>query len=264
MQNQTYTQEPIIRIEHATKRFGGLCAVNDVSFELYPGEVLALVGDNGAGMSSLVKIVSGAQPADEGSIYFRGEPVRIDSPHDAQRLGIETIYQNLALKKNLDIPGNIFMGREIRAIPLLGRLGWMNLKEMRRQAKELLDRFEIVVPEITREVNNLSGGQRQMVAISRAVHFQAQVIIMDEPTAALGVSETAKVYQFIEKLKDKGIGIILISHNINEVFGIADRFMVLKTGRLVCVKHKAETTVDDIVATIISGKDSAVKSTSVQ
>ncbi len=245
--------QPVVRMEHITKRFGGVCAVNDVSFELYEGEVLALVGDNGAGKSTLVKILAGAHPADEGKIFVKGKEVRIENPLDARELGIETIYQNLALMNNLDIASNIFMGREIRSMPLLSLLGWMNLKEMRNKALELLQSFDIEIGDINRNVSQLSGGQRQMVALSRAVYFQAHIIIMDEPTAALGVAETKKVYEFIDRLKENGIAVIIISHNINEVFAIADRVMVLKTGRLVGIKRKSETSVDDIVAMIISG-----------
>ena len=246
---------PILSMESITKRFGGVYAVHDVSFDLYPGEVLALVGDNGAGKSTLVKVLSGAYIADEGEITLRGEKVRIENPMQARRLGIETIYQHLALMNNLDIPANIFMGREIRATGPLGRIGLMNLKEMRYKSVSLLEGFEIRVPDPGREVENLSGGQRQMVTISRAVYFQAQVIIMDEPTAALGVSETRKVYEFIHRLKVQGIAVIIISHNINEVFDVADRFLVLKTGKLVGIKRKQETNIDQIVTMIISGKN---------
>lgn len=244
----------MIRMENVTKRFGGVCAVDNVSFDLYEGEVMALVGDNGAGKSSLVKILSGAHAPDEGAIYVRGKRVKIETPMDARRLGIETIYQNLALMNNLDITSNIFMGRELHANRLFRAIGLMNLGEMRKRAVELLDSFDIAIPDVNREVSFLSGGQRQMVAISRAIYFKAQTIIMDEPTAALGVAETRKVYDFITRLKESNITVIIISHNINEVFSVADRFMVLKTGRLVGIKRKEETSVDDIVAMIISGQ----------
>lgn len=253
--NEVTGLRPMIRVEHITKHFGGVYAVQDVSFDLHPGEVLALVGDNGAGKSTLVKIISGAYQADEGDIYIHGNKVRIENPMHARRLGIETIYQHLALMNNLDIPANIFMGREILANGLLGKLGLMNLKEMRNRSVDLLKGFEIKVPDPNREVMNLSGGQRQMVTISRAVYFQAQTIIMDEPTAALGVSETRKVYDFIHRLKEQGISVIIISHNINEVHNVADRFLVLKTGKMVGIKRKDETTIDQIVRMIISGNE---------
>lgn len=244
----------IVKMENITKRFGGVYAVSDVSFKLYKGEVLALVGDNGAGKSTLVKILSGALVTDEGIIYVNGKQVKIKTPMDARELGIEMIYQQLALINNLDIPSNIFMGREIRQKWILGLLGLMNLQAMRRKAEDLLNSFKISIGDISKEVRNFSGGQRQMVAISRAVYFQAQVIIMDEPTAALGVAEAKKVCQFISKLKKAGVSVIIISHNINEVYEVADRFMVLKTGKLVDVVQKGEATIDDIVTMIISGK----------
>lgn len=245
---------PLVRMEHITKRFGGIYAVNDVSFELNRGEVLALVGDNGAGKSSLMKILSGAYEADAGSIYVRGEKVRIENPMDSRKMGIETIYQNLTLVNTLDIPANVFLGREIRRGGFLGRLGLMNLAEMRSGAFGLLDDFRIAIKDPDQEVKNLSGGQRQLVAISRAVEFEAKIIIMDEPTAALGVAETKKVYEFIHRLKEKHLSVIIISHNINEVFGVADRFMVMKTGSLVGIKRKEDTNIDDIVGMIISGR----------
>jgi len=237
-------------MEHITKHYGGVYAANDISFELRRGEVLALVGDNGAGKSTLVKVLAGAITASSGTIYVNGKEVKIEGPRDAQSLGIETIHQNLALMNNLDIPSNIFMGREIqhRFLP-----GLMNLKNMRKKAEELLDTFEIKIGSVDKVVGNLSGGQRQMVAISRAVYFEAQIIIMDEPTAALGVAETKKVYEFIERLRSAGISVIIISHNINEVYEVADRFMVLKTGTLVDVVEKSEAAPNEIVRMIISG-----------
>lgn len=246
---------PVIKMENITKHFGGVYAVKNVNFELYKGEVLALVGDNGAGKSTLIKILSGAYAADEGDIYIRSKKAKIESPTDARKLGIETIYQHLALMDNLDIPANIFMGREIRTKNFLGSLGLLHLKNMREKALELLNTFNIKLDNVDATVKNLSGGQRQMVSISRAIYFNAQVIIMDEPTAALGVAETQKVYEFIDRLKENDISVIIISHNINEVFNIADRFMVLKTGTLVGIKRKEETSIDQIVAMIISGQN---------
>jgi D-xylose transport system ATP-binding protein len=245
---------PIVRMENIYKHFGGVVAINHVSFDLLPGEVLALVGDNGAGKSTLMKVLSGAIRPDSGSIYIRGQKVRIENPQDARRLGIETIYQTLALLNNLDIPANIFMGRELRMGGPLGRLGLMNLRKMRSAAREALENFDIRIGDIDRDVKDFSGGQRQMVTISRALYFQANVLIMDEPTAALGVAETRKVYEFIQTLKRSNIAIIIISHNINEVFQVADRFMVLKTGALVGIKSKEETSIDDIVSMILSGR----------
>jgi ABC-type sugar transport system ATPase subunit len=252
VRTQSCEREPIVRMVNITKDFGGVYAVNNVDMDLYEGEML--VGDNAAGKSTLIKTLSGAYIADEGQIYVRGKKVRIESPKDAMRLGIETIYQDLALVDNLKVPENIFVGREIRAKGLLGSLGIINMGMMKKKASELLSNFSIEIQNVNEVVEKLSGGQRQMVAISRAVYFNAQVIIMDEPTASLGVVETEKVYDFIRILRDKGISVIIISHNINEVFNLADRFMVLKTGSLVGIKQKGETDIDEIVAMIISGK----------
>jgi len=247
-------KDPVVKMENITKHFGGVYAVKNVNFELYKGEVLALVGDNGAGKSTLIKILSGAYIADEGEIHIRGKKVNMESPTDARKFGIETIYQDLALMDNLDIPANIFMGREIRKKNILGSLGLLHLRSMKKKSIELLNNFNIKIDNVNTVVKNLSGGQRQMVSISRAIYFNAQVIIMDEPTAALGVAETQKVYDFIERLKKNDISVIIISHNINEVFNLADRFMVLKTGNLVGIKRKEETSIDEIVTMIISGQ----------
>ena len=245
---------PILKIERVTKRFGGVYAINDISLDIFKGDVLALVGDNGAGKSTLIKIVSGAYRPDEGSIYFNGNRVHFTSPMDARRVGIETIYQNLAIMDNLDISSNIFMGREIKNKGFLGYFGLLNIKEMKQCASELLKNFNVSVGSIDKLVQNLSGGQRQIVSLSRAIYFNAQIILMDEPTAALGVAETQKVYEFINEVRKKDIAVVIVSHNINEVFNIADRFAILKTGKLVAVTKKEETTVDEIVSMIISGK----------
>lgn len=247
-------EEPIVKMVNITKHFGGVYALKNVDFELYHGEVLALVGDNGAGKSTLIKILSGAYTADEGKIYIAGEKVNIESPMDAKKFGIETVYQDLALIDILDIPTNIFIGREVRRTGILGTLGVLNMKAMKEKAMNLMEQFDIKIKNVNTAMKNLSGGQRQIVAISRAVYFNARVIIMDEPTAALGVEETRRVYSFIERLKEAKICIIIISHNINEVFNLADRIMVLKTGNLVGVKRKEETSTEEIINMIISGK----------
>ena len=248
----TKTNEEVLRMENITKRFGGIYAVNAVSFELYKGEILALVGDNGAGKSTLLKVLSGASIADQGNIFINGKLEKIENPMDARRLGTEMIYQDLALMDNLDIPSNIFMGREIRRKYILGA---MNLRSMQKKAEDLLKRFDISL-NVRKLVRNLSGGQRQIVAISRAIYFDAKVIIMDEPTAALGVAETKKVNDFILKLKESGISIIVISHNIKEIYELADRIMIMKNGKLIDIVRKEDCTVDEIVAMIITGERS--------
>lgn len=244
--------ETILSVNNLKKSFAGIQAVKGVTFDVRRGEVLSLLGDNGAGKSTLIKMLSGAYIADSGDIFFQGRKISIQKPVDARKFGIEVIYQNLALLDNLSVPANIFMGRELtfRALP-----GLMNARSMRRKAQKLLDGFGVNVGDIGREVRNLSGGQRQMVAISRAVYFKAQIIIMDEPTAALGVAETQKVYEFIDRLKADGISVIIISHNINEVYAAADRFVVLKSGAVVGIKEKTKCQPSDIVSMIISGQD---------
>lgn len=229
--------------------FGGVHAVDDVTVDLYRGEILALVGGNGAGKTTLVKTLSGAHPADSGQIFIEGEKVHIDSPRTAKELGIETIYQTLALADNIDAPSNMFLGREI-----LTR--WRTLDDSamedatRRVMKRLNPKFEnFKVP-----VKSLSGGQRQSVAIARVVHFEAQIVIMDEPTAALGPAETEEVRQLIRQLKEEGIGIILISHDIHDVFDVADRISVMLQGKLVGTVNKSDVTMDEVLAMIIIGK----------
>ncbi len=245
---------PVISLRGITKHFGGVYAIKGIDLDIYPGEVLALVGDNGAGKSTLIKIISGAYAADEGEILIDGVRAQIGSPADAKRHHIETIYQDLALMDNLDIPPNIFMGREIVQRGILGAFGILDFREMVARTRALLTRLNIELPDLKRKVFFLSGGQRQAVAISRALYFDARVIIMDEPTAALGVEETAKVYSLICELRQNGIAVIVISHNINEVFGIADRFVVLKTGEVVGVKAKESTNLDEILRMIIAGR----------
>jgi D-xylose transport system ATP-binding protein len=247
--------EPIVEMTGINKSFGGVRALNDVSFILHPGEVLSIVGDNGAGKTTLIKILSGAISADSGKIYYKGKEIKITNTRDAKHLGIETIYQNLALADNLNFYQNIFMGREILRSGLLGRLGIINTLSMISEGTKLIERFGIKLSDPGQKVASLSGGQRQIVAICRAIYFNAEVIILDEPTAALGVEETQKVYTFIRTLRDRGISIIMISHNINEVFEIADRCMVMKTGSVVGTKCRSESSTDEIIQMIISGKD---------
>lgn len=245
---------PYLSLKGITKHFGGVHALKDIDLDIRPGEVLALVGDNGAGKSTLIKIISGAYKADQGDIFVEGRKVRIETPADAKRFHIETIYQDLALMDDLDLAPNIFIGREIVRGGIGRLLGFLNNTRMAEETVRVLRRLNIVVPDIKRKVFNLSGGQRQAVAISRAIYFNAKLIIMDEPTAALGVEETRKVYALIRELRQNGIAVIIISHNINEVFDVADRFVVLKTGMLVGVRRKDETSLDEILRMIIGGR----------
>jgi D-xylose transport system ATP-binding protein len=245
---------PIISLRGITKHFGGVYAIRDVDLDIYCGEILALIGDNGAGKSTLIKVISGAYGADAGEILIDGRRARIESPRDAKRYNIETIYQDLALMDNLDIAPNIFIGREILRQGVGRLFKILDYGRMVEETRKILDRLNVKIPDLKKRVFFLSGGQRQSVAISKAIYFNARVIIMDEPTAALGVEETDKVYCLIRELKKNNIAVILISHNINEVFGLADRFVVLKTGRIVGVRKKQETTLEEILKLIITGQ----------
>jgi D-xylose transport system ATP-binding protein len=239
----------LVELRNIVKTFGGVHAVENVSMELAEGEVLGLLGHNGAGTSTLIKILSGVFPADSGEIRIKGEPVAIRSTRDAKALGIETIYQTLALSENLDSIANLFLGREIA-----GWHGFMNEEAMEEKAGSTLNRLRLRLPSLSRLVSSLSGGQRQAVAIARAIHFNARVLIMDEPTAALGPEETQKVGALIAELSKHGIGIILISHDIHDIFDLASRLVVMKNGRLVGAVKTDDVTKDDVLAMIIAGK----------
>jgi len=245
---------PYLCLRGISKHFGGVSALKDIDLDIRPGEVLALVGDNGAGKSTLIKIISGAYKADGGEISVEGRKVRIETPADAKRFNIETIYQDLALMDDLELAPNIFIGREIVRGGVGRIIRFLNNAKMAEETVRILKKLNIEVPDIKRKVFNLSGGQRQAVAISRAIYFNAKLLIMDEPTAALGVEETRKVYALIRELRQNGIAVIIISHNINEVFDVADKFVVLKTGMLVGVRRKQETSLDEILRMIIAGK----------
>jgi D-xylose transport system ATP-binding protein len=229
--------------------FGGVHAVDGVSVDLYPGEIVGLVGGNGAGKTTLIRTLSGAHPADSGQIFVDGEPVTIHTPADAKNLGIETIYQTLALADNIDAPGNVFLGREVTT-----RWGTLDISAMEDATRKLMNRLNPRFQKFVAPVASLSGGQRQSVAIARAVHFNARVLIMDEPTAALGPAETAQVRDLIRQLSAEGIGIFLISHDIHDVFDLSDRISVMLTGKLVGTVRKDEVTSDEVLAMIIMGR----------
>ena len=240
---------PLVELRNIVKTFGGVHAVENVSLELCDGEVLGLLGHNGAGKSTLVKILSGVFPADSGEIRISGQPVSIRSTRDAKAQGIETIYQTLALSENLDFVANLFLGRE-----MADRFGFMNEEAMEDQARRTLERLRLRLPSLSKLVASLSGGQRQAVAIARAIHFNAKVLIMDEPTAALGPEETQKVGALISSLSSQGIGIILISHDIHDIFDLASRLAVMKNGKLIGVVKTSDVTKDEVLAMIIAGK----------
>ena len=248
------TPEPVLEASNLAKRFGGVQALKGVSLRLAPGEVLALAGDNGAGKSTLIKAISGVHQPDEGEIRYKGRRVVINNPHEARALGIETIYQDLALADNLDVGANVFLGREPER-RLLGVLPALDRRRMREAAREVLRQLEIDIPpdKLTRPVRTLSGGQRQAVAIGRAIYWQAQVLIMDEPTAALGVPEQRKVMELIRRLKAQGVAIIFISHNLTDIFAVADRILVLRRGIAAGEREAARTSGDEIVRLMVGG-----------
>jgi D-xylose transport system ATP-binding protein len=242
-------QVPVVEMRKIRVSFGGVVAVDDVKVDLCPGEVIGLVGGNGAGKSTLMRVLSGAHPADSGEIFIDGKPATITNPRDAKALGIETIYQTLALADNIDAPGNMFLGRE-----LLTRDGSLDDSAMESATRNVMHRLNPNFKNFKTAVGWLSGGQRQAVAIARAIHFNARILIMDEPTAALGPAETAQVRALIQQLKAEGIGIFLISHDIHDVFDLADRISVMLHGRLVGTVNKSDVTTDEVLAMIIMGK----------
>ena len=246
---QSSPRVPLVEMREIRVAFGGVHAVDGVTIDLYPGEVVGLVGGNGAGKSTLVKALSGARPPDSGQILIEGRPVTIGNPREAKALGIETIYQTLALAENVDAAANMFLGRELTT-----RWGALDDSAMEDATRRVMQRLNPKFKRFKSPVANLSGGQRQSVAIARAVHFNARILIMDEPTAALGPAETAQVTELVAQLKSEGIGIFLISHDIHDVFDLADRISVMLTGRLVGTVTKGSVTMDEVLAMIIMGK----------
>ncbi len=242
---------PLVEMRNISVAFGGVHAVDDVSIDLYQGEVVGLVGGNGAGKTTLMRTLSGAHPADSGEILIDGQPRSIGNTRDAKNFQIETIYQTLALADNIGAPGNVFLGRELTT-----RWGTLDDGAMENATRGVMSRLNPNFTNFTTPVMSLSGGQRQAVAIARAVYFNARILIMDEPTAALGPAETAQVRDLIRQLKNEGIGIFLISHDIHDVFDLSDRIAVMYHGRIVGVVNKAQVTTDEVLGMIILGKAS--------
>ena len=234
-----------------TKWFGGLRAVHDLTLELFAGQVLALVGDNGAGKSTALKMLAGSLRPDAGSILLDGEHVRLVSPRTARALGIETVYQDLALADTLEVVQNVFSGRE------LTRYGFLQRVEMTKQTESLLEEFRVKIPSVFAQISSLSGGQRQGCAISRAVSGGSRVLLLDEPTAALGVAERRNVLELIKSLRDAGIGVLIISHNLPDVFEVADRICVLRRGERVGTVPAADVDAGDLVAMITGASGNA-------
>ncbi len=243
---------PVLALRGVSKRFGAVQALTDVELEVHAGEVVALVGDNGAGKSTLVKTIAGVHPIDEGAIEWEGKTVQVNRPHDAQNLGIATVYQDLALCDNIDVVGNLYLGREIR------RRGVLDEVEMERRSRELLDQLSIRIPSVRIPIASLSGGQRQVVAIARSMLGEPRLVILDEPTAALGVEQTAQVLDLVERLRERGHAVILISHNMADVKAVADKVAVLRLGRNNGVFEVKSTSQEEIISAITGATDNAV------
>jgi len=246
---QRATIDPLLEIRGLSKRFGSVQALTDIDFEVRPGEVMALVGDNGAGKSTLIKCIAGIYTADSGEILFDGQPVTISGPKDAARLGIEVVYQDLALCDNLDVVANMFLGRENH-----DRLQRLNEPAMEARTAETLKTLSVTtIRSIRQLVATLSGGQRQSVAVARAVLWNSRVVILDEPTAALGVAQTRQVLDLVSRLAEQGQGVVLISHNLHDIFEAAHRITVLRLGRSIAVFERAKTTQEEVVRAITAG-----------
>ena len=244
-------QTPLVEMRDISKRYGGVQALAGAALDIHANEVHALVGDNAAGKSTLIKILSGAVQRDTGTIRFEGREAAVDTPKAAKALGIETVYQDLALADNLDVAANIFLGRELTYAGMLKP--FLDLRRMEGEARRLLGRLKINIPSIRQKVRQMSGGQRQSVAIARTVYFNARVVILDEPTAALGVEETRKVHELVREMRAHGLAVLMISHNLNHVFELCDRITVMKTGRVVGSRRVGETTHDEILRMIVTG-----------
>ena len=243
----------VLRVVELTKSFGGLKAVDDVTFDVREGEILALVGDNGAGKSTLVKALAGAQPPDAGRIEIDGVPRQLNAPRDADAAGIGCLHQGLGLVDTLNVPENVFLGRELRT-RRFGLVPQLDHGGMRERTIELLARFGIDLPRLNEPVVKLSGGQRQTIAISRLLLKEVRLVIMDEPMAALGVEEGRRVLELVRAMRDRGVSVVVISHNLEHVFQIADRIAVMKNGRLIDVVETASTTRDEVVRLITFGR----------
>jgi simple sugar transport system ATP-binding protein len=246
--------EPLIRMRGIAKAFGAVQALRGADLSLWPGEVLGLVGDNAAGKSTLMKVLTGVHRPDGGEILFEGRPVAFHSPRDSRTLGIEMIYQNLALAQNLDVVANVFLGREYTRTVVPGLVQRLDEPRMETETRQLLERLRINIASVRTNVERMSGGQQQAVAIARAVAFQARVVIMDEPTASLAVKEVGKVLDLIAQLRARGVSVILISHRLQDVFTVADRIMVLRSGQCVAERMIHDATMDEVVKYIVGAE----------
>ncbi len=248
--------EPRLRMHSISKSFGAVRALYKVDFEVYAGEVVGLVGDNGAGKSTLIKVVSGVGPADEGEVFLEGQKVSIPNPHAATLLGIETVYQDLALCDNLDVVANLFLGREERSF-----LRSLDEVDMEKRGLSVLQSLDVKIPSVRSVVATLSGGQRQSVAVAKSILRQAKVVLLDEPTAALGVAQTRQVLNMIRRLRDQGLAVVVISHNLADIFEVVDRVIVLRLGRRVGTFDIKTTTPEQVVASITGAEFGALLAT---
>jgi D-xylose transport system ATP-binding protein len=241
---------PLLELRGVSKRFGAVQALTDVDFAAHPGKVTALVGDNGAGKSTLIKTIAGINQMDEGEYRFDGQPVQVNSPQSATALGIATVYQDLALCDNLDVVGNLFLGRETIAPTRL-----LSETAMERESAGVLKRLSVRIPSVRTQIASLSGGQRQSVAIARSMLGHPKMVMLDEPTAALGVEQTAQVLELIRTLREQGLAVVVISHNMGDVLSVADRIVVLRLGRSVAVLDAKKTNSDELIAAITGSRE---------
>jgi ABC-type sugar transport system ATPase subunit len=249
------TQDPVLVVRNATKRFGGVLALDDVSIDVKAGEVMAILGDNGAGKSTLIKCISGVHRLDSGSIEVDRQPAQLHSPTDARELGIETVYQDLALFDNLDPTSNFYAGRELAGPKWLPRgMRVLKRREMSRATVDVLERLQVTLPDLEAPVGLMSGGQRQAVAVARATAFSSRLVILDEPTAALGLREAARVLDIIKRLRDEGKAVVVISHAMDHVIEVADRAVVMRRGRKVGELVPSEESRERIVSLIVGGE----------
>jgi simple sugar transport system ATP-binding protein len=255
--NADVAKPPLLEARNIQKHFGRVVALRGGNFALRPNEVHAVVGDNGAGKTTLIKIISGVTHADEGELRINGRPVTITTPREARELGIETVYQDLALADHLDASANLFLGREELLGPPLSWFGFLDKKAMRLRTEESMQRLKIGIQSVDQPVLSLSGGQRQAVAVARAIAWGTRIVIMDEPTAALGVRESSMVLELIKEVRSQGIAVVMVSHNLPEVFAVSDRITVLRLGRTIVTLNTAETTLESVVG-MMTGAVAAV------
>jgi D-xylose transport system ATP-binding protein len=249
------TKQPFLSVQNIKKSYGAVQALGGVSLDVYPGEVVALVGDNGAGKSTTIKMISGVAQPDEGQILIEGIPTSLNGPAVSEKHGIQTVYQDLALCDNLDIVSNLYLGRELRKTWIPGLLSTLNKTEMERKAGPVLKELKINLPPLSSLVASLSGGQRQVVAVARAVLWGSKLVMLDEPTAALGVAQQRTVLDLIKNLRDKGVGVVVISHNMADVFEVADRIVVLRLGKTIANFVTKETTREEVIAAITGASE---------